>query len=91
MHPKDADKMAKSVEPDQTAPLGAVWSGSALFAQSYLSQNLNFYDTRNLNVCYFQVHYLFGGNPGKESLPRMRLDDFWCLQVNYDLFWFVSL
>ena len=30
----------------------------------------------------FQVHYLFGGNPGKESLPRMRLDDFWCLQVS---------
>ena len=25
---------------DQTAPLGAVWSGSALFAQAYLSENL---------------------------------------------------
>ena len=25
---------------DQTAPLGAVWSGSALFAKSYLSKNL---------------------------------------------------
>ena len=24
--------MANSVDPDQTAPLGAVWSGSALFA-----------------------------------------------------------
>ena len=23
-----------------TAPLGAVWSGSALFAQAYLSENL---------------------------------------------------
>ena len=32
--------MAKSVDPDQTAPLGAVWSGSALFAQAYLSKNL---------------------------------------------------
>ena len=29
--------MANSVDPDQTAPLGAVWSGYALFAQSYLS------------------------------------------------------
>ncbi|XP_060569193.1 muskelin-like [Ruditapes philippinarum] len=28
-----------------------------------------------------KVHYLFGGNPGKESLPKMRLDDFWCLQL----------
>ena len=33
---KDADGMANSVDPD----LGAVWSGSALFAQAYLSENL---------------------------------------------------
>lgn len=26
-------------------------------------------------------HYLFGGNPGKDTLPRMRLDDFWALKV----------
>ena len=38
--PNDADGMANSVDPDQTAPLGAVWSGSALFAQEYLSENL---------------------------------------------------
>ena len=32
---KDADEMAKSVDPDQTTfvgAVGAVWSGSALFA-----------------------------------------------------------
>ena len=40
MHSKDADGIAKSVDPDQTAPLGVVWSGSALFAQAYLSENL---------------------------------------------------
>ena len=40
MSPNDADGMANSVDPDQTAPLGAVWSGSALFAQTYLSENL---------------------------------------------------
>ena len=40
MSPKDADGMANSVDPDQTAPLGAVWSGSALFTQTYLSKNL---------------------------------------------------
>ena len=54
MGPNDADEMANSVDPDQTAPqgmansvdpdqtapLGAVWSGSALFAQAYLSENL---------------------------------------------------
>ena len=40
MQPNDADWMANSVDPDQTATLGAVWSGSALFAQTYLSENL---------------------------------------------------
>ena len=34
----DADRMANRVDLDQTAP--AVWSGSALFAQAYLSENL---------------------------------------------------
>ena len=40
--PKDADGMANSVDPDQTAPLGAVWSGFSLFAQPYMSQYLEF-------------------------------------------------
>ena len=40
MCPKSADQMANSVDPDQTAPLGAVWSGSTLFAQTCLSENL---------------------------------------------------
>ena len=40
MSPNDADGMANSVDLDQTAPLGAVWTGSALFAQAYLSENL---------------------------------------------------
>ena len=38
--PNDADRMANNVSPDQTAPLGAVWSGSALFVQAHLSENL---------------------------------------------------
>ena len=40
MSPNDAEGIANSVDPDQTAPLGAVWSGFALFAQAYLSENL---------------------------------------------------
>ena len=36
----DANGIANSEDPDQTAPLGAVWSGSALFAQTNLSENL---------------------------------------------------
>ena len=34
--------MANSVDPDQTAPEGAVWSGSALFAHVILSETLVF-------------------------------------------------
>ena len=40
MHTKNADSIENSEDPDQTAPLGAVWSGSALFAQTNLSENL---------------------------------------------------
>ena len=40
MSPKDANGMANSVDPDQTAPVGAVLSGSILFAQTCLSENL---------------------------------------------------
>ena len=36
MHPNDAEGIANNVDPDQTAPLGAVRSGSALF----LTENL---------------------------------------------------
>ena len=37
---KDANRIANSDDPDQTALLGAVWSGSTLFAQTNLSKNL---------------------------------------------------
>ena len=40
MHLKDAEGFVNSADPDQTAPRGAVWSGSALFAQTYLSKSL---------------------------------------------------
>ena len=40
MNPKYAEGIANSVDPDQTAPLGAIWSGSTLFAHTCLSENL---------------------------------------------------
>ena len=61
MGPNYADGMANSVDLDQTAPLGAVWSGSALFAQAYLSEKLGslrylillkFFATRSENQTY---------------------------------------
>ena len=42
MHPKDADGMANSVDPDQAASSEAVWSWSAQFAETYLSQYIEF-------------------------------------------------
>ena len=40
MHPKDAGSLPNNIDPDQTAILGEVWSGDALFAQTYLSEYL---------------------------------------------------
>ena len=68
MSPNDAARMANSVDPDQTAPLGAVWSGSALFTEAYLSKNLGHYGTWNryfkgkivwLNCSDFQAATVF--------------------------------
>ncbi|KAJ0174253.1 hypothetical protein K1T71_010399 [Dendrolimus kikuchii] len=28
-----------------------------------------------------KIHYLFGGNPGNQASPRLRLDDLWSLQL----------
>ena len=40
MHPKYAEGIANSEDPDQTASsLGTVWSWSTLFAQTCLSEN----------------------------------------------------
>ena len=49
--------MANSVHPDQTAPLGALWSGTARFAQTYLSENLG------------SLRYLFLWAGTQQSLP----------------------
>ena len=64
MSPNYADGMANSVDPDQTAALGAVWSGSALFAQAYLSENLG-----SLWYTYF-----FGLNEKKKDNKQCLLD-----------------
>ena len=55
MHPKDDDGMANSVDPDQTASSEAVWSWSALFAETYLSQYIEFV-RYNFYTFAFPVH-----------------------------------
>ena len=46
MHPEDADRMENSVDPDQTAP-----AGSALFAQTSLSNEPRPDKTNKVTVC----------------------------------------
>ena len=57
MYPKDADGMANSVDPDQTASSEAVWSWSALFAETYLSQYVEFVwyaDTKKTDLTWIE-------------------------------------
>ena len=51
---KDAERMTNHVDPDQTAPLGATWSGSALFAQIQLKTIMVLYEQE-----YFLIIYIF--------------------------------
>ena len=44
--------MANSVDPDQTVPEGAVWSGSALFTYAYLSETLVYKILGHLLYCW---------------------------------------
>ena len=65
MSPNDADGMANSVDPDQTAPLEAVWSGSALFAQAYLSENLG--SLRYVKICFYHAYTFYKHIEGRSS------------------------
>ena len=54
--------MASSVDPDQTAPIGAVWSGSTLFA-SILNLSVmlgNFFAADDFSRRHFQMHFFLG-------------------------------
>ena len=51
--------MAKSVDPDQTAPLGAVCSGSTLFASILNSSVMlgNYLQQTTFSDAFFSWHY----------------------------------
>ena len=61
---KDANGIANSEDPDQTAPapLGAVRSGSALFARIYLSKNLGSLRYTGNVVAFVIIAFLFAYN-----------------------------
>ena len=62
MHPKEADAMANSVDPDQTASSEAVWSWSALFAETYLSQYIEFLRYWKLLKSLLSMKKMFGSS-----------------------------
>ena len=79
---KDVDEKINRIDSDQTAPNGSVWSGSALFAQTYLSQYLNFFGisyiailVQNIILNYpsWHIHYLFGYMRGFSPLQNQYL------------------
>ena len=56
-------ELANSADPDQTAPLEAVWSGSALSAQTCLSENWiitvrTFHSCFKTNLLLYSYEYL---------------------------------
>ena len=54
--------MAKSVDPDQTAPIGAVCSGSTLFASilKFVSNVRQLFAADDFSRRHFQVHFFLG-------------------------------
>ena len=57
-HQKVANGVANSEDPDQTAHWGAVWSGSSLFAQTNLSENLGSLRYKRIYSSYWLSIYL---------------------------------
>ena len=58
MSPKDADEMAHSVDPDQTAPVGTFLSGFTLFAQAYLSDHYGTIEIKGIDILVLTMKLL---------------------------------
>ena len=54
--------MANSVDPDQTAPIGAVCSGSTLFASilKFVSNVRQLFAAEDFSRHHFQMHFFLG-------------------------------
>ena len=52
--------MANSVDPDQTAPIGAVCSGSRLFASILVSNVRQLFAADDFSRRHFQMHFFLG-------------------------------
>ena len=73
-----------SEDPDQTAPLGAVWSGSALFAQTHLSKNFRSLRLLSTNWC----RILLSAKAWRDSvLPLNKLHFYLPSWINLTSYW----
>ena len=64
--------MTNSVDPDQIAPIGAVYSGSTLFASIHNSSVMlgNFYSRRLQRTTFSDAFLLLGALRVKQKLPN---------------------
>ena len=61
--------MANSVDPDQTAPIGAIFSGSMLFASILNSSNVRqLFAADHFSRRHFQMHFFLGALRVKLSI-----------------------
>ena len=69
--------MANIVDPDQTAPNGAVYSGSTLFASVLFVSNVRqLFAADDFSRRHFQVHFFLGAlraNTSLEPSPQVSL------------------
>ena len=91
---KILSRMANSIDPDQTAPSGAVWSGSTLFAYAILSDTLVYkilgylsYPIKNFS--YFSTKTWCGTRKclGKAFLTSTHNMFSWRNKTNVSTFW----
>ena len=67
--------MANSVDPDRTAPIGAVCSGSTLFASilNFVSNYRQLFAADNFSRQHFQMHFFLGPLGANTLFSRTRL------------------
>ena len=73
MYPKGASWITNTVDPEQTAPLGAVWSGSAVFAQACPCKYLG-YKTNITYLHRFCFHNIHATKLKKKRIHKLLID-----------------
>ena len=69
--------MANSVDPDQTTPIGAVCSGSTLFASilKFVSNTRQLFAADDFSRRHFQMHFFLGALRVNALIARFRYNN----------------